>query len=167
MQIIYHLTEKISKIGEIEEKANKVIDAKGKIVTPGFVDIHTNFDGQVTWDPYLRSSTYHGVTTIVTGNCGVGFSPCKPEQRDWLIGLMEGVEDIPGTALHEGIEWDWETFPEYLDVLEKKPLAIVIIKKPNSFMPRSWPPVLIPLFILMLCICMAGRSLNETAIAPR
>ena len=116
--------EKISKIGSIDEKAKKVIDAKGKIVTPGFVDIHTHFDGQVTWDPYLRSSTYHGVTTIVTGNCGVGFSPCKPEQRDWLIGLMEGVEDIPGTALHEGIEWDWETFPEYLDVLEKKPLAI-------------------------------------------
>jgi len=114
----------ITKIGVIEEAGTKEIDAKGKIVTPGFVDIHTHYDGQVTWDPYLRPSTYHGVTTVVMGNCGVGFSPCKPEKRDWLIGLMEGVEDIPGTALHEGIDWEWETFPEYLDSLEKKPLAI-------------------------------------------
>ena len=114
----------ISKIGVVEENGKKEIDAKGKIVTPGFVDIHTHYDGQVTWDPYLRPSTYHGVTTVVMGNCGVGFSPCKPEKRDWLIGLMEGVEDIPGTALHEGIDWEWETFPEYLDILEGKPLAI-------------------------------------------
>ena len=114
----------ITKIGIIQESGTKEIDAKGKIVTPGFVDIHTHYDGQVTWDPYLRPSTYHGVTTVVMGNCGVGFSPCKPEKRDWLIGLMEGVEDIPGTALHEGIDWEWETFPEYLDTLEKKPLAI-------------------------------------------
>ena len=116
--------EKIVEIGKIEDKGRKVIDAEGKIVTPGFVDIHTHYDGQVTWDPYLRPSTYHGVTTVVMGNCGVGFSPCKPNQRDWLIGLMEGVEDIPGTALHEGIDWEWESFPEYLDALEKKPLAI-------------------------------------------
>ena len=116
--------EKIVEIGDIKVEAKKVIDAEGKIVTPGFVDIHTHYDGQVTWDPYLRPSTYHGVTTVVMGNCGVGFSPCKPDQRDWLIGLMEGVEDIPGTALHEGIDWEWESFPEYLDALEKKPLAI-------------------------------------------
>ena len=116
--------EKIVEIGKIEDKGRKVIDAEGKIVTPGFVDIHTHYDGQETWDPYLRPSTYHGVTTVVMGNCGVGFSPCKPDQRDWLIGLMEGVEDIPGTALHEGIDWEWESFPEYLDALEKKPLAI-------------------------------------------
>ena len=116
--------EKIVEIGKIEDEGKKVIDAAGKIVTPGFVDIHTHYDGQVTWDPYLRPSTYHGVTTVVMGNCGVGFSPCKPDQRDWLIGLMEGVEDIPGTALHEGIDWEWESFPEYLDALEKKPLAI-------------------------------------------
>ena len=116
--------KKIAKIGDIEESGSKEIDAQGKIITPGFVDIHTHYDGQVTWDPYLRPSTYHGVTTVVMGNCGVGFSPCKPEKRDWLIGLMEGVEDIPGTALHEGINWEWETFPEYLDTLEKKPLAI-------------------------------------------
>ena len=116
--------EKIVEIGDIKGEGKKVIDAEGKIVTPGFVDIHTHYDGQVTWDPYLRPSTYHGVTTVVMGNCGVGFSPCKPDQRDWLIGLMEGVEDIPGTALHEGIDWEWESFPEYLDALEKKPLAI-------------------------------------------
>ena len=115
---------KIVTIGELEESSKEVIDAKGKIVAPGFVDIHTHYDGQVTWDPYLRPSTYHGVTTVVMGNCGVGFSPCKPEERDWLISLMEGVEDIPGTALHEGINWQWESFPEYLDTLEGKPLAI-------------------------------------------
>ena len=116
--------EKIVEIGDIKSEGKKVIDAEGKIVTPGFVDIHTHYDGQVTWDPYLRPSTYHGVTTVVMGNCGVGFSPCKPDQRNWLIGLMEGVEDIPGTALHEGIDWEWESFPEYLDALERKPLAI-------------------------------------------
>jgi len=115
---------KIAAIGNLEESSKEVIDAKGKIVSPGFVDIHTHYDGQVTWDPYLRPSTYHGVTTVVMGNCGVGFSPCKPEERDWLISLMEGVEDIPGTALHEGINWQWESFPEYLDTLEDKPLAI-------------------------------------------
>lgn len=116
--------DKISLVGVVESRGREEIDATGKIVTPGFVDIHTHFDGQVTWDPLLAPSSYHGVTTIVTGNCGVGFAPCKPEQRDWLIGLMEGVEDIPGTALHAGIQWDWESFPEYLDVLEKKPLAL-------------------------------------------
>ena len=115
---------KIKTIGSINKKSKLLINAEGRIVTPGFVDIHTHYDGQVTWDPYLRPSTYHGVTTVVMGNCGVGFSPCKPKERDWLISLMEGVEDIPGTALHEGINWQWESFPEYLDILEKKPLAI-------------------------------------------
>jgi N-acyl-D-aspartate/D-glutamate deacylase len=115
---------KIEAIGELDEVSKQTINAEGKVVAPGFVDIHTHYDGQVTWDPYLRPSTYHGVTTVFMGNCGVGFSPCKPEERDWLISLMEGVEDIPGTALHEGINWQWESFPEYLDILENKPLAI-------------------------------------------
>jgi len=100
------------------------IDAHGRIVTPGFVDVHTHYDGQVTWDPYLQPSTFHGVTTVVMGNCGVGFAPCAPDRRDWLIGLMEGVEDIPGTALAEGIQWRWETFPEFMDAVENSPLAI-------------------------------------------
>jgi N-acyl-D-aspartate/D-glutamate deacylase len=116
--------DRITVVGAVAASGREEIDASGKIVTPGFVDVHTHFDGQVTWDPLLAPSSYHGVTTVVTGNCGVGFAPCKPGQRDWLIGLMEGVEDIPGTALHAGIQWDWETFPEYLDTLEKKPLAL-------------------------------------------
>ena len=96
------------------------IDAEGLLVTPGFVDVHTHYDGQVTWDDVLAPTAWHGVTTIVTGNCGVGFAPAEPDKHDWLIGLMEGVEDIPGTALAEGIEWTWETFPEYLDALERR-----------------------------------------------
>ncbi|MEM9255888.1 MAG: amidohydrolase family protein [Pseudomonadota bacterium] len=117
---------RIAAVGSIAAEAAQELDAHGQIVTPGFVDIHTHFDGQVTWDPYLAPSSCHGVTTIVMGNCGVGFAPCKPEQRDWLIGLMEGVEDIPGTALHEGIQWDWESFPEYLDALDRRSLALDI-----------------------------------------
>ena len=90
----------------------------GMVVAPGFVDIHTHYDGQATWDPVLEPSASHGVTTVVAGNCGVGFAPVRPGQESWLVELMEGVEDIPGTALHEGIQWEWETFPEYLDALE-------------------------------------------------
>jgi len=100
------------------------IDADGALVTPGFVDIHTHYDGQITWDPMLTPSCWHGVTTVVMGNCGVGFAPVRPESRDWLIGLMEGVEDIPGAALSAGIRWDWETFPEFLDAVQSVPKAI-------------------------------------------
>jgi N-acyl-D-aspartate/D-glutamate deacylase len=98
----------------------ETIDAAGLLVTPGFVDIHTHFDGQATWDDELAPSSWHGVTTIVMGNCGVGFAPVQEGKQDWLIGLMEGVEDIPGTALAEGIDWTWETFPEYLDALSAR-----------------------------------------------
>jgi N-acyl-D-aspartate/D-glutamate deacylase len=100
--------------------AVETIDATGLLVTPGFVDIHTHFDGQATWDDELAPSAWHGVTTIVMGNCGVGFAPVQDDKHDWLIGLMEGVEDIPGTALAEGIDWAWETFPEYLDALSAR-----------------------------------------------
>ena len=102
----------------LDGEAAEVIDATGMVVAPGFVDIHTHYDGQATWDPVLEPSASHGVTTVVAGNCGVGFAPVRPGQESWLVELMEGVEDIPGTALHEGIQWEWETFPEYLDALE-------------------------------------------------
>ncbi|MEN6542024.1 amidohydrolase family protein [Parvibaculum sp.] len=114
----------IVAVGKVEGQGREEIDARGQIVTPGFIDVHTHYDGQVTWDPYLQPSTFHGVTTAVLGNCGVGFAPCKPEQREWLLGLMEGVEDIPGTALAEGIKWNWESFPEYMNAVEASPLAL-------------------------------------------
>jgi len=86
--------------------------------------VHTHYDGQVTWDPYLSPSTDHGVTSVVMGNCGVGFAPVHRDRREWLISVMEGVEDIPGTVLAEGIDWQWESFPEYLDALERMPRAL-------------------------------------------
>ena len=108
-------------VGDVDDRVAREVDADGLLVTPGFVDIHTHFDGQVTWDPIVAPSSIHGVTTIAMGNCGVGFAPARPDRHDWLIGLLEGVEDIPGTALAEGLTWDWETFPEYLDSLASKP----------------------------------------------
>ena len=116
--------ETIADVGKITARARRTIDADGLLVTPGFVDIHTHYDGQATWDEELAPSSWHGVTSVVMGNCGVGFAPAAPNRHDWLIGLMEGVEDIPGAALADGITWGWETFAEYLDVLERKPRAI-------------------------------------------
>lgn len=112
--------DRIVAVGRVEGKGEVEIDADGALVTPGWVDIHTHYDGQVTWDDDPEPSAAHGVTTVVMGNCGVGFAPCPPDRREWLIGLMEGVEDIPGSALSEGIAWEWETFPEYLDALERR-----------------------------------------------
>ncbi|MEP6623128.1 MAG: amidohydrolase family protein [Acidimicrobiia bacterium] len=104
--------------------AHRTLDADGLLVTPGFVDIHTHFDGQITWDAQLTPSCWHGVTTVVMGNCGVGFAPARPDKHEWLIGLMEGVEDIPGAALSEGIQWGWESYPEYLDAVDQLPKAL-------------------------------------------
>ncbi|WP_295443480.1 D-aminoacylase [Sphingorhabdus sp. EL138] len=114
----------VTAIGKISATGREEIDASGKVVAPGFVDIHTHYDGQATWDSEMAPSSWHGVTTVVMGNCGVGFAPAKKDKHDWLIGLMEGVEDIPGTALAEGMAWDWETFPEYMDALERRPRTI-------------------------------------------
>jgi N-acyl-D-amino-acid deacylase len=105
-------------------RGHREIDAEGLLVTPGFVDPHTHYDGQATWDPVLAPSSLHGVTTVVMGNCGVGFAPVEPDRHEWLIAMMEGVEDIPGTALTEGLRWDWESFPEYLDGLDRQPRTI-------------------------------------------
>ena len=115
---------RIAAIGENLARGTEEIDAKGKLVTPGFVDIHTHYDGQAVWSDRLAPSSSHGVTTAVGGNCGVGFAPCRPEHRDLLVSVMEGVEDIPEVVMTEGLTWDWETYPEYLDAIEKRPRDI-------------------------------------------
>ncbi len=124
---------KIVKVGEITLPAKEEIDATGRIVTPGFVDIHTHYDGQVTWEQRLAPSSGHGVTTVLMGNCGVGFAPCRPHQRDMLVKLMEGVEDIPEVVMTEGLPWNWESFTDYLDALDARELDIdVATQVPHS-----------------------------------
>ncbi len=113
--------DRIAEVGEVTGAGRREIDADGAAVTPGWVDVHTHYDGQATWDPEVSPSGWHGVTTVVMGNCGVGFAPARPDEHDFLIQLMEGVEDIPGAALDEGMSWNWETFPDYLDELEQLP----------------------------------------------
>jgi N-acyl-D-aspartate/D-glutamate deacylase len=116
---------RIAAVGRVDEPARRTLDASGLLVTPGFVDVHTHYDGQVTWDTLLTPSCWHGVTTVVMGNCGVGFAPVRPGTHEYLIKLMEGVEDIPGTALAEGIAWgEWESFPEYLDAIARRAYAV-------------------------------------------
>ncbi len=116
----------IAAVGTVSGSAAREIAVHGLVVAPGWVDIHTHYDGQATWDAEMAPSSWHGVTTAIMGNCGVGFAPAAPDRHQWLIGLMEGVEDIPGTALTEGISWEWESFPEYLDALERRPRSIDI-----------------------------------------
>ena len=124
--------------GTVVGSARREIDATGLTVTPGFVDIHTHFDGQITWDEILEPSVSHGVTTIVAGNCGVGFAPVAPERRQQLVHLMEGVEDIPGVALTEGMSWDWTTYPEYLDVLERRQWSMDVATQITHGALRVW-----------------------------
>jgi N-acyl-D-aspartate/D-glutamate deacylase len=111
---------RIAAVGRFEGGGVEEIDAKGRIVTPGFVDIHTHYDGQAVWDSHMAPSAWHGVTTAVMGNCGVGFAPCKPADREKLVELMEGVEDIPGPVMHEGLNWQWESFGEYVAALDRQ-----------------------------------------------
>ena len=111
---------RIAAVGEIRGTGAKEIDATGLLVTPGFVDVHTHYDGQALWDERMQPSSWHGVTTIVMGNCGVGFAPCKPEDRERLVRLMEGVEDIPNPVMTEGLPWNWLSFPDYLNAIEER-----------------------------------------------
>lgn len=117
---------RIAAVGKVEGEGIEEIDASGKLVTPGFVDVHTHYDGQVTWEDRILASSQHGVTTVVMGNCGVGFAPCRPGDREALIAMMEGVEDIPEVVMAQGLPWNWETFPEYLDAVEARPRDIDI-----------------------------------------
>jgi N-acyl-D-amino-acid deacylase len=116
--------ERIVDVGSVKAPGRREINAAGRLLTPGWVDPHTHYDGQATWDAMLAPSSTNGVTSVVMGNCGVGFAPAAPDRHDWLIGLLEGVEDIPGTALAEGLPWAWETFPEYLDFLASRTYAV-------------------------------------------
>ncbi|KAF0097737.1 MAG: hypothetical protein FD144_4810 [Rhodospirillaceae bacterium] len=118
--------DRIVQVGGKAGPAKRVVEAEGRLVTPGWVDVHTHYDGQATWDPVLAPSSWHGATTLVFGNCGVGFAPVRNEHQKALIEMMEGVEDIPGITLTEGLKWDWESFPEYLDALERLPRTIDI-----------------------------------------
>lgn len=124
---------RIVAIGDITGSAQELIDAAGLLVAPGFIDVHTHYDGQATWENRMSPSSNHGVTTVLTGNCGVGFAPCKPDQREILVAVMEGVEDVPEVVMTEGLPWSWETFPEYLDALEQRRFDIdVATQVPHS-----------------------------------
>ena len=112
---------RVAEVGAgLASKTARILDADGALVAPGFVDIHTHYDGQATWAERMSPSSHHGVTSVVVGNCGVGFAPVRPTDHNMLVQLMEGVEDIPGAALHEGLSWDWQSFPDYLDVLAER-----------------------------------------------
>lgn len=118
--------------------APREIDATGSIIAPGWIDVHTHYDAQATWDPLLTPSAHCGVTTAIMGNCGVGFAPCQAKLRPFLLDLMEAVEDIPGAALYEGIQWEWETFPEYLDALERRAYACDVAVMIGHGGVRTW-----------------------------
>ena len=142
--------DRIAAIGE-GLAGRREVDAEGLFVMPGWVDVHTHYDGQVTWDPYLSPSSWNGVTTVVMGNCGVGFAPVRPGEQKFLIELMEGVEDIPGTALSEGMSWDWESFPDYLDAIERREHAIDVAAQVPHCALRAY---------------VLGERAHDTAVSP-
>ncbi len=143
---------RIVAVGNVPSAGKREIDAHGQLVTPGWVDIHTHYDGQALWDPYLTPSSWHGCTSVVMGNCGVGFAPVMPGREEWLIELMESVEDIPGSALAEGIDWSWESYPQYLDALAAQPRAIDVGAQIPHCAVRAY--------------VMGDRCLTETTAAP-
>src|SRR3954447_7787241 len=123
----------ITEVGVVTGDADRTIDATGLLVTPGFVDIHCHYDGQASWGERMIPSSWHGVTTVVVGNCGVGFAPVRPADHERLIELMEGVEDIPGAVLHEGLTWDWQSFPEFVESLAGRPFDVdVAVQVPHG-----------------------------------
>lgn len=130
--------DRVAAIGRHDGAAREVIDARGLLVTPGFVDVHTHLDAQITWDPLGVPSCLHGVTSVVVGNCGVGFAPCRPADREYLMYLMEGVEDVPAAALRAGLRWNWESFPEYLDALARLPLGLNVGAHVSHAPLRVW-----------------------------
>jgi N-acyl-D-aspartate/D-glutamate deacylase len=123
----------IAAVGAVDGEGTREIDATGLLVTPGFVDLHTHYDGQAIWSDRMTPSSAHGVTTAVMGNCGVGFAPCRAEDHDVLVDVMAGVEDIPGVVMVDGLPWDWETFPEYLDALDSRQRDIDVA----AYLPHS------------------------------
>src|SRR5205085_8065648 len=116
--------EHITAVGSVDDSARRTIDADGALVTPGFVDIHTHLDAQLSWDPDATSSCWHGVTSVVLGNCGVTFAPVRAGQETYLAALMESVEDIPAVSILEGLAWDWETYGEYLSAIDRMPKGV-------------------------------------------
>ncbi len=129
---------RITAVASRLPRGREEIDAKGHLVTPGFVDLHTYYDAQVTWSSQINPSSWNGVTTAIIGNCGVGFAPCRSEQRHMLVKLMEGVEDIPEVVLTEGLPWTWASFEDYLDVLDKRPYDLdVVTQVPHAALRPS------------------------------